>query len=161
MVFVREGYDNPLQYSCLVNLKDAGAWWAAVHGVARSQTRLSNFTSTFHFLPLEKKLATHSNILAWRIPGMGEPGGLLSMGSHRVGHYWSDLAAAWFLYGASLVAQTVKNPLVNAGHPDSIPWSGRAPGERKSPWRLPTPVFLPGGFHGQRILWATARGLKE
>ena len=60
------------------------AWWAAVHGVARNQTRLSNFT--FHFHALEKKMATHSSILAWRIPGMGEPGGLPSMGSHRVGH---------------------------------------------------------------------------
>ena len=63
---------------------DGGAWWAAVHGVAKSQTRLSNFTSHFH--ALEKEMATHSSVLAWRIPGTGEPGGLLSMGSHRVGH---------------------------------------------------------------------------
>ena len=62
------------------------AWWAAVHGVARSRTRLSDFTSTFHFHALEKEMATHSSVLAWRIPGTGEPGGLLSMGSHRVGH---------------------------------------------------------------------------
>ena len=72
---------------------DGGAWWAAVHGVAKSQTRLSDFTFTFHFHALEKEMATHSSVLAWRIPGMGEPGGLLSMGSHRVGHDWSDLAA--------------------------------------------------------------------
>jgi len=65
---------------------DRGAWWAAVHGVAKSRTRLSNFTFPFHFHALEKEMATHSNILAWRIPGMEEPGGLLSMGSHRVGH---------------------------------------------------------------------------
>ena len=70
------------------------AWWAAVHGVARSRTWLSDFTFTFHFHALEKEMATHSSVLAWRIPGTGEPGGLLSMGSHRVGHDWSDLAAA-------------------------------------------------------------------
>ena len=62
-----------------------GTWWAAVHGVAKSRT-LSNFTFTFHFPALEKETATHSSVLAWRIPGMGEPGGLPSMGSHRVGH---------------------------------------------------------------------------
>ena len=65
---------------------DGGAWWAAVHGVARSQTRLSDFTFTFHFHALEKEMATHSSVLAWRVPGMGEPGGLPSMRSHRVGH---------------------------------------------------------------------------
>ena len=84
----------PLQYSCLENPMDRGAWWAAVHGVAKSQTGLSNFTFTFHFHALEKEMATHSSVLAWRIPGTGEPRGLLSMGSHRVGHDWSDLAAA-------------------------------------------------------------------
>ena len=73
---------------------DGGAWWAAVHGVARSRTRLSDFTFTFHFHALEKEMATHSSALAWRIPGMGEPGGLPSMGSHRVGHDGSNLAAA-------------------------------------------------------------------
>ena len=67
-------------------MMDREAWRAAVHGVAKSRTRLSNFTFTFHFHALEKEMATHSSVLAWRIPGMGEPGGLPSMGSHRVGH---------------------------------------------------------------------------
>jgi len=73
---------------------DGGAWWAAVHGVAQSRTRLSNLTFTFHFHASEKEMASHSSVLVWRIPGMGEPGGLPSMGLHRVGHNWSDLAAA-------------------------------------------------------------------
>ena len=81
-----EGSGNPLQYSCLENPLDGGAWKAAVHGVAEGRTRLSNFTFTFHFHALEKEMATHSSVLALRIPGMGEPGGLLSMGSHRVRH---------------------------------------------------------------------------
>ena len=68
------------------NPMDGGAWWAAVHGVAKSRRLLSNFTFSFHFHALEKEMATHSSVLAWRIPGTGEPGGLLSMGSHRVGH---------------------------------------------------------------------------
>ena len=71
-----------------------GAWWAAVHGVARSRTRLSDFTFTFHFHALEKDMATHSSVLAWRISGTEEPGGLPSMGSHRVGHDLSSLAAS-------------------------------------------------------------------
>jgi len=82
---IGEGNGNPLQYSCLENPMERGAWWAAVHEVAKSQTRLSNFTFTFHFHALEKEMATHSSVLAQRIPGTGEPGGLLSMGSHRVG----------------------------------------------------------------------------
>ena len=73
---------------------DGGAWWAAVHEVAKSLARLSDFTFTFHFHALEKEMATHSSVLAWRIPGTGEPGGLPSMGSHRAGHDWSYLAAA-------------------------------------------------------------------
>ena len=89
-----EGNGTPLQYSCLENPMDGRAWSAAVHGVTKSWTRLSDFTFTFHFHALEKEMATHSGVLAWRIPGMGEPGGLPSTGSHRVGHDWSDLAAA-------------------------------------------------------------------
>ena len=81
-----EGNGTPLQYSCLENTMDGGAWWAAVHGVVKSRTRLSDFTFTFHFHALEKEMATHSSVLAWRIPGTGEPGGLPSVGSHRVGH---------------------------------------------------------------------------
>ena len=73
---------------------DGGAWWAAVPGVTKSHTRLSDFSFTFHFHALEKEMATHSRVLAWRIPGTVEPGGLPSMGSHRVGHDWSNLAAA-------------------------------------------------------------------
>ena len=73
---------------------DGGAWKAAVHAVAKSRARQSEFTFTFHFLALEKEMATHSSVLAWRIPGTAEPGGLLSMGSHRVRHNGSDLAAA-------------------------------------------------------------------
>ena len=93
---VREGNGNPLQYSCLENPMDGKAWKAAVHGVAEGQTRLSNFTFTFHFHALEKEMATHSSVLVWRIPGMGEPSGLPSVGSHRVRHNWNDLSV-WFL----------------------------------------------------------------
>ena len=85
-ILLGEGNGTPLQYSCLENPMDGGAWWAAVHGVTRSRTRLSDFTFTFHFHALEKEMATHSSVLAWRIPGTGEPGGLPSMGLHRVGH---------------------------------------------------------------------------
>ena len=81
-----EGNGNPLQYSCLENPMDGGAWRAAVHGVAEGQTQLSDFTFPFHFHALEKEMATHSSVLAWRILGTGKPGGLLSMGSQRVGH---------------------------------------------------------------------------
>ena len=73
-------YGKPLQYSCLENPMDGGAWWATVHGVAMSRSRLGDFTFTFHFHAMEKEMATHSSILAWRILGMAEPGGLLSMG---------------------------------------------------------------------------------
>ena len=89
-----ESNGNLLQYSCLENPMDRGAWEAAVHGVAKSRAQLSDFTFTFHFHALEKEMATHSSGLAWRIPGTEEPGGLPSMGSHRVGHDGSDLAAA-------------------------------------------------------------------
>ena len=83
---IGEGNGTPLQYSFLESPMDRGAWWAAVHGVAKSRTRLSDFTFPFHFHALEKEMAAHSSVLAWRIPGTGEPGELLSVGLHRVGH---------------------------------------------------------------------------
>ena len=88
---IGEGNGTPLWYSCLENLMDRGAWKAAVHGVAEGWTRLSDFTFTFPFHALEKEMATHSSVFARRIPGTGEPGGLPSMGSHRVEHDCSDL----------------------------------------------------------------------
>ena len=81
-----EGCGTPLQYSCLENPMDGGARWAAGHGFAKSWIQLSDFTFTFHFHALEKEMATHSSVLAWRIPGTGEPGGLPSLGLHGVGH---------------------------------------------------------------------------
>ena len=96
---------QPTPGSCLENPRDGGAWWAAVHRVTKSWTRLSDFTFAFHFHALEKEMAIHSSILAWRIPGMGEPGGLPSLGSHRVGHDWSNLAAV-----AAAAAQTLILP---------------------------------------------------
>ena len=81
-----KGNGTPLQSSCLENPMDGGAWQATVHAVTKSQTRLSDFTFTFHFHALGKEMATHSSVLAWRIPGTGEPGGLPSMRSHRVAH---------------------------------------------------------------------------
>ena len=83
---IGEGNGTPPQYSRLENPMDRGAWWATVHGIAKSQARLSDFPFTFHLHALEKEMATHSSVLAWRIPGTEEPSGLLSMGSHRVGH---------------------------------------------------------------------------
>ena len=142
-----KGNGTPLQHSCLENPMDGGAWWAAVHGVTKSRTGLSDFTFTFHFHALEKEMATHSSVLAWRIPGTGEPGGPLSMGLHRVRHDWSDLTAAAILIRASLVAQTVKRlPTMREAWFD--PWVGKFPWRRK--WQ-PTPVFLPGKSHRQRI----------
>ena len=144
---------------------DGGAWWAAVHGVAKSRTRLRDFTFTFHF----HALATHSSVLAWRIPGTGEPGGLPSMGSQRVRHDWSDLAAA---------AAVVKTEKAMAPHSNTLAWKipgTEEPGKLQSMgsqrvrhdwvtslslftfmhWRRkwqPTPVFLPGESKGQRSL---------
>ena len=107
-----EGNGTPLQYSCLENPMDGGAWWAAVHGVARSQTQLSDFTFTFYSHALEKEMASHSSVLAWRIPGTREPGGLPSMGSHRVGQDWSDLAAVaigiWLYKGYMSLSQKLQ-----------------------------------------------------
>ena len=106
---------------------------------------MSDFTFTFHFHALEKEMATHSSVLAWRIPGTGEPGRLLSVGLHRVGHDWSDLAAAaWISYGLPYSSDG-KESSYNAGVPGSIPGSGRSPGSS-------TPVFLPGESHGERSL---------
>ena len=85
-IYFGEGNGTPLQYSCLENPMGGGAWKAAVHGVAEGRTRLSDFTFTFHSHALEKEMATHSSVLAWRIPGMAEPAVLPSMGSHRVRH---------------------------------------------------------------------------
>ena len=104
-------HGTPLQYSCLENPMDGGAWWATAHGVAESRTRLSDFIFIFQFHALEKEMATHSSVLAWRIPGTAEPGGLPSMGSHRVGHNWSDLAAAAdleFIYFSFIHCETSK-----------------------------------------------------
>ena len=91
---VVEGNGTPRQYSCLENPMDGGAWKAAVHWVAEGRTRLSDFTFPFHFHTMEKEMATHSSVLAWRIPGTAEPGGLPSMGLHRVGPDRSETAAA-------------------------------------------------------------------
>ena len=132
---------------------DRGAWWAAVHGVPMSRIQLSDFPFTFHFHALEKETATYSSVLAWRIPGTGEPGGLPSMGSHRVRHNWSDLAAAAAtgsqsagnplmkfmqvsLPGGIPVAPVVKNLPANAGF---VHWAGKIPWRRA--WQS-TPVFF-------------------
>ena len=110
-----EGNGTPLQYSCLENPMDGGAWKAAVLGVA-------DFTFTFHFHALEKAMATHSSVLAWRIPGTGEPGGLPSMGSHRVGHDWSDLAAAAHLLNSQLLSSSQLLHWPNVGCMVLISW---------------------------------------
>ena len=108
---ITRGVLSPVQYSCLENPMDGGDWWAVVHGVAKSLTWLSDFTFTFHFHALEKEMATHSSVLAWRIPGTAEPGELPSMGSHGVGHDWSDLAAAaaevlsWVIWVPTLLSE--------------------------------------------------------
>ena len=87
---IGEGNGKPLQCSCLENPRDRGAWWAAIYGVTQSRTLLKRLSSS----SMEKEMATHSSVVAWRIPGTGDPDGLPSVGSHRVGHDWSDLAAA-------------------------------------------------------------------
>ena len=117
MISNGEGSGTPLQYSCLENPMDGGAWCAAVHRVAESWTWLSDFTFTFHCRALEKEMANHSSVLAWRIPGTAEPGGLPSMGSHRVGHDWRDLAAA-------AAAAWSQMALKNSAHFKKLPWKG-------------------------------------
>ena len=106
-IYIGEGKGTLLQYSCLENPMDRGAWWAVVHRVPQSRTRLSDFPFTFHFHALEKEMATHSSVLAWRIPGMGDPGGLQSMGSHRVGHDWRDLAECIYMEFRKMVMITL------------------------------------------------------
>ena len=97
--FIAEGSGTPLQYSCLENPMDGGAWWAAVHGVAKSRTWLSDFTFTFHFHALEKEMATHSSTLAWKIPWTEEPDRVQSTGSLRVGHDWvTSLSFSTFMH---------------------------------------------------------------
>ena len=137
----REGNGNPLQYSYLENLMGRGAWSAAFHGVSKSRTRLSNFTFTFHFHALEKEMATYSGVFAWRIPGTGEPFGLLSTGSHRVRHDWSKLAApaaADFNNMWTENFQMFKLDLEKAEEseikfPTSVGWSKKAMNSRKTP----------------------------
>ena len=166
----REGNGTPLQYPCLENPMGGGAWWAAVHGVSKSRTRLSDLTFTFRFHALEKEMATHSSVLASRIPEMVEPDGLPSMRSHRVGHNWSDLAAvaaakpSLGFPGAAMV----QNPLASAGDARDvglIPGLGRSPGEGNGnhssilAWKIPW-TEEPGGLQStgsQRVGhdWAT------
>ena len=154
MLSCREGNGTPFQYSCLENPMDGGAWWATVHGVAKSRTRLSDFTFTFHFHALEKEMATHSSVLAWRIPGMGEPGGLPSLGSHRVGHDWSDLAAAAAVLSCnpdsesdSATLWTVAfKALLSMGFPRQEYWSGLlfpSPGDHSDPGMEPVSLVSP------------------
>ena len=124
-VRTREGNGIPLQYSCLENPMDGGAWKGAVHGVTEGQTRLSDFTFTFHFHALEKEMATHSSVLAWRLPGMGEPDGLPAMELHRVRHDWNDLASAalkfvglWLSLGFSVGMEAFGWAIIV-----NVPWS--------------------------------------
>ena len=125
---------------------------AAVHGVEKSRARLSEFTFTFHFPALAKEMATHSCVLAWRIPGTAESGGLPSMGSHRVGHDWSDLAAAAAAAGVFPGGASGKESAWQCRRHKSCgfnPWNGKIPW--RSVWQ-PTLVFMPGEAHGQRSL---------
>ena len=145
-----EGPGTLLQYSCLENPMDGGAWWAAVHGVARSQTRLSDFTFIFHFHALEKEMATHSSVLAWRIPGTAEPSGLPSMGWHRVGHNWSDLAAV-----AVLIQGVVIQVLLLESWSKLRFWEGC--------WRFGWPVNLvydQGGQCREQSMWQQAGAVR-
>ena len=118
----KEGNGTPLQYSCLENPMDGGAWKAAVHGVSEGWTRLSDFTFTFHFHALEKEMATHSSTVAWKIPRTRKPGGLPSMGSHRVGHDWSNLAAAAAAVGSCCITQGAQPAAL--WQPSGVIWRG-------------------------------------
>ena len=158
-----------------------GAWWAAVHGVTKSPTRLSDFTFIFHFHALEKEMATHSSVLAWRIPGMGKPGGLLSMWSHRVGHNWRNLAAAaavvvyicqpqspnssciyfvhlWLYF--CFVSKFICTIFLDSTYEQYrmilvFSWYYYLRMRRA---QEPTPVFFPGGSHGQRKMAGKSKG---
>ena len=144
---------------------NGGAWWAAVHGVAKSRTRLSNFIFTFLCHALEKEMATHSSVLAWRIPGTAGPGGLPSMGSHRVGHDWSNLAAAAVLSGVSHVqlfetlTTAARQAPLSMGFSRQEYWSGLPcppPGGLSDlgikPLSLTSPA-LAGGFFTTWVTW--------
>ena len=134
LVCSREGNGTPLQYSCLENPMDGRAWWAAVHGVPKSRTRLSDFLLTFHFHALEKEMATHSSVLPWRIPGTGEPGGLPIYGvaqSRTRLKRLSSSSSSWSVERVSQVVLVVKKPSVNTGavRNAGLTWgSGRSPG---------------------------------
>ena len=142
-----EGNGTPLQYSCLENPMDGGAWWAAVHGVARSWTRLSNFTFTFHFPASEKEMATHSSVLAWRIPGMGEPGGLQSVGSHTIEA--TQQQQQQLSPGLPRRCSGKESSCRRCRRHGFDPWIRKIFWNKK--WQ-PAPVSLPEKFHQQRRL---------
>ena len=147
------GHGDPLQYSCLENSMNRGAWWSAVHGVATSQTRLSDFTFTFHFHALEKEMATHSSVLAWRIPGTGEPGGLPSMGSHRVRHdlTWLRSSSSMHLYGEGNGNPLQYSCLENLM--DGGAWWAAVHGVRRSQTRLSDFTFTFTYLYIKRWKW--------
>ena len=157
-----EGSGTPLQYSCLENPIDGGAWWAAVHGITKSWIRLSDFTFTFHFHALEKETADHSSVLAWRIPGTVEPGGLLSMGSHsqtqlkRLSSSSHKDTEQGFPGGAS-GKETVRQC---SRHRDagSTPGSGRSPGGRHG---NPLQYSCLENPMDRGALWATVYGVTK
>ena len=133
---------------------DGGAWWATVHGVPKSQTRLSDFPFTFHFHALEKEMATYSIVLAWRIPGTGEPGGLPSMESHRVRHDWSDLAAdihAWKIPWMEEPGRLQSMGSLRVRHDWATSFSLFIFMHWRRKWQ-PTPVFLTGESQGRGSL---------
>ena len=123
-----EGNGNPLQYSCLENPMDEGAWLATVHGIMKSWTELTDFTFTFYFHALEKEMATLSSIFSWKIPGTEEPGGLLSIGLHRIEHDWHNLAAAAACPLSRWCHQTISSSVVPfSSCPQSLPASESCP----------------------------------
>ena len=140
-----EGNGTPLQYSCLENPMDGGASWAAVHGVAKSRTRLSDFAFTFHFHTLEKEMATHSSVLVWRIPGMEQPSALPSMGSHRVGHDWSNLAAATLYLRLLIFLLAILIPACASSSPEFLmmysAYKLNKQGDNIQPWWTPFPIW--------------------